>query len=236
MKRRSILIAASPHSDPALGVYPDMRAWETFLRSGYGGAWKAEEVILATDWGKEKILSAITSFADADYSVVIFAGHAHTVKTGLPWKELQLLLGTGELLMERELNPGTPRCAFVLDCCRSAALEERVEFSVKKAAIIEQIDNLQAYRVAFDQAVMSAEGGLVKIYATEDGSDAEDEDSFSQHLIFTASEWAARNRGTLSLREGVDLAAVSIAKLVPQQKPEYRGGRRLRHFPIAVSI
>ena len=236
MKRQAILIAASPASDPAPGVYPDIISWDAFLRSRIGGAWLDEEILNASNHPGEELCKLIKSVGNVDYSMIIFAGHAKRVRTEMPWTELQILLGTGESILERELNPGTARCSMILDCCRTGSLEERQDFSIKKAAVLENKEELSIYREAYNTQLASAEGGLVKVYSTEDGVDAIDENTFSQHLVLQANIWADRYHGVLNLRDGVRLASDSIAKFVPQQKPEYQGGRRLNHFPLAVSL
>lgn len=236
MKRKSILIGASPVSNPALGVYADMNAWDSFLKSAAGGAWTAEEIVNATNWGREKICGAIESMADADYTLVVFAGHSESANTGLPWKELRLQLGSDEEMLERELNPGNPRSTIIFDSCRTPEESVMESFSVKKADFQESKEVLVACREAYNRAVLKAEGGVVKIFSTEDGVGAEDEDSFSQHLILAATEWTKHYTGVLPLHEAVELGAKSLAVLVPQQKPEYQGGRRKHHFPFAISL
>jgi hypothetical protein len=235
MKRHAILIAASPKSEPLPGVYTDISSWYAFLRSNQGGVWAEDEIVNVTDTGRSEIIAAISFAKNSDYAVVVFAGHGQTVKTELPWPGTQLLLSSGESILERELNPGTPRCTLVLDCCRTNQEQDQLGVLVKEASAALRDEDPVKHRLAFDQAVEAAEGGLVKVFSTALGTAAADKHSFSKHLIFRATEWAKGNKGVLSLRDVVSVASESIQQRNPQQKPEYNGGRRLRHFPFAVS-
>jgi len=234
MKRFAILIASCPKADPIPGVYSDLDAWTKFLQSHSGGVWNEKEVKPLRDPSREQLRTAIELAKTAEYSLLVFAGHGETVKTELPWTESRLFLNDTESVLERDLNPGTPRCALVLDCCRRRPEQTGVEILVKEAALLEQDENPVKARVMFDEALRSAEGGVVKVYATEEGSAAADKASFSQYLLYEARKWATSNHGVLSIPEGVALATETMRKTNPQQRPRYNGGRRLRHFPLAT--
>lgn len=238
MNRRAILIGASPISDPIPGVYADLNTWHDFLCSNIGGAWDNSEIrVVDKHYTRQEIIAAVNSVKMVDYSLIVFAGHGETVIGNLPWSQTLLHLTDDESILERDLNPGTPRCTLVLDCCRKSPeiIEEAISFTDKSAAFKAQKSSI-AYRTLYDKYLMSAESGLVTIYSTEIGYGAADKYSFSQHMIYQAREWVKQNKGVLSLSEGVFLASESIKQINPQQTPEYQGGRRLRHFPLAVSI
>jgi hypothetical protein len=92
------------------------------------------------------------------------------------------------------------------------------------------------FRNLFDQALEKAEGGLVKICASTSDTAASQGPSFSRLLLRTAQEWASQNHGILSLQQAVSLVVEATKKVDPLLKAEYQGGRRLRHFPLAVSL
>jgi hypothetical protein len=234
MTRRAILIAASPESNPIPGVYADIVSWQQFLQSNPGGVW--QEVVIAKDYDRKRLLAAVNSAQGANYSLVVFAGHGQAVTSNLPWPETQLFLSNGDSILERELNPGTPSCTLILDCCRRSSEEDQVTVLVKHALFFEHEDEKEKYRALYDESLKAAERGLVKIYATAVGTAAADKPSFSQHFLYRANLWAERNQGVLTLQEGISLATEAMRTIDPQQRPEYHGGRRLRHFPLAVGV
>lgn len=235
MTRKAILIAASPQSSPVPGVYTDVDWWDVFLRSNPGGVWSTSEIYIAKDYKKDAILKLITSAKSCDYSLVVFAGHGQTLKTDMPWAEAQLLLSEGNSLSEREINPGSPRCTLIMDCCRGLADEEEPTELIKEAAELERANDPDACCALFTKTLAAAESGLVKIYSRAVGSATADTRSFTKHLLFGAAKWAGLSQGVLTLNEAVGRTAQGMTTSNPQQKPEYHGGRRLRHFPLAVS-
>jgi len=237
MKRKAILIGASPQDDPLENVALDVATWQEFLKTNHGGGWDENcEIIDATEMNREDLLKLLQQTKDHDFSMVIFAGHGFSVKTDLPWPELNLILQTGETILEREINPGTPRCNIILDCCRAHGENVRpLEERVKKSSLERAYDEVRA-RILYDNALESAESGLVRIYATGDNAAAADKASFSQILIHSSMRWAGHNQGILSIKDAVAMAATEMESIRPQQIPEYNGGRRLRHFPFALGL
>lgn len=235
MNRRAILIGASPSDDPLQFVAADVALWGDFLQSNEGGAWNPSEILDATHLTKTELLHELARARSTDFSLVVFVGHGFTIDTGLPWTELSLILETGETLLERELNPGNPRCCIVLDCCRTHGENIEAIMEQRKSASLKESYAAVRSRQAYDAAAAQAEMGAVTIYATGDNTGAADEKSFSQHLLRTASKWAESNLGVLTAKDAVRIAAKELTQTHPQQHPEYRGGRRLRHFPFAIS-
>jgi len=236
MNRKAILIAVSSQSNPIPGVYEDCDLWHNFLLSYSGGVWNKNEIIPLKDCNRKTLLAAVNSAKDAHYSLIVFAGHGQSIKTDLPWNETQVFLGNDEQMLECELNPGTPRCTLILDCCRQSPEITESTALIKKGMLHESKSDPVKCRAAYNQSLENAEGGLIKIYSTAIGKSADDIPSFSQHLLYQANEWSKQNYGILTFQQGGALAADAIQKRNPQQIPEYHGGRRLRHFPLAVNI
>jgi hypothetical protein len=236
-KRRAILIGASPKNDPLENVAFDIKTWKDFLESKYGGGWNEySEIFDSSELSKKELLGLIQASNNFDYTMIIFAGHGFTVKTDLPWPELNLLLQTGENILERELNPGSQRCCLVLDCCRAHGENvQPLQEQVKESSLSERSEEILA-RKNFENALAKSELGLVKIYATGDNAAAADKFSFSQILIHTARNLASKNRGILYMNDAVSNAASLVKTIHPQQNPEYHGGRRLNHFPFALGL
>lgn len=236
MTRRAILIAASPPSNAVPGVFADVDAWYSFLQSSSGGRWNPQELLVAKNTSRESLLIAIESASQLDYALIVFAGHGRSVTFDLPWPEAEVHLFDGSTMTERDLNPATPRCTIIFDCCRGLNEEEEGAGFLKNASLLLEGQDPVKHRAFYDATLYSAESGLVKIYSTGVVSAAADYQSFSQQLLFQASQWASSNRGVLSIQSAVNMAATALARNNQQQKPEYHGGRRLRHFPFAVSI
>lgn len=218
IRRRSILIAAPPASAS------DVSLWETFLLSSFGGAWRPDEIIRIDNGDQQEILTAIDSSKGVDYCFVIAIGRGETTRRDRPWRETHLIVGDNSKVSERELNNGSPKCFLFFDCCvakRSSAV---------LAAIPEIQRDLCASREAYEKAVMSAEGGLVKLIATtvQNGP-------VSPFIIREAIDWAAGQHGILSLPEAVDHTVKITSKQGASRQLEYLPGRRLHHFPFAIS-
>lgn len=236
MNRRAILIGASPPSDPLRYVTADIRLWGDFLRSPEGGAWEASEIIDATYLNKSSLLKELERARHIDFTIVVFAGHGYTVQTELPWTEINLILGTGETILERELNSKSPRCCMILDCCRARGDNIEVVSERLKAASLKEIYETMLARAAYINALSQTEKGAVTVYSTGDNTTAADWKSFSQHVIHSAKTWTHNQRGILTIKDAVQIGAAELIKTHPQQHAEYHGGRRLHHFPFAVSV
>ncbi|MCF7730592.1 MAG: caspase family protein [Akkermansiaceae bacterium] len=236
MNRKAILIGASPPDDPLRYVAADVALWDDFLRSPEGGAWDASEILDASHIDKSTLQKEFSRVGQFDFTVVVFAGHGYTVQTDLPWTELNVVLESGETVLERELNPGTPRCCIVLDCCRTRGENVAVIKEHRKKASLEEAYTAVLARQAYETALDHTEKGAVSIYSTGDNTTAADRLSFSQYLIRSAVDWTRSNRGILPIKEAVQLGASELVKTHRQQHPEYNGGRRLHHFPFAISV
>lgn len=229
MTRKAILLSASPLSVPIAGAESDTEPWYHFLRSNAGGAWSDQEITRLNNPDRDATLAAVRTAKDADYSLLVFAGRGQVRKGDVPWPEAHTLLGDGGSVSEADLNPGTPRCTLVFDWSNGA--------STQPGALGRGADQAgNQFRALFDQALQKAEGGLVKIFASQTDAAAPHGLSFSSLLLHAAQEWTRTNHGTLSLQQAVSLVADATPKTAPTLKAEYQGGRRLHHFPLAVSI
>ena len=229
MTRKAILLSSSQPSAPIPGVHTDIASWQLFLSSGPSGAWTHQEIVRLDNCDRDAALAAVRSAKGADYSLFVFAGQGEIRQGDLPWPEANILLSDGGSLSERELNSGTPRCTMVFDWSIRTSAEPAPAGSEADQ------DGVKC-RNLFDQALEKAEGGLVKIYASTSDTAASQGPSFSRLLLRTAQEWASHNHGILSLQQAVSLVVEATQKTDPLLKAEYQGGRRLRHFPLAVSL
>jgi hypothetical protein len=209
-------------------AHSDIERWSAFLLSNAGGAWREEEVISLVECDRNALAQALSTFADIDYSVVVFTGQGKMVKGKLPWSEAEVVLCTGDIVTERELNPGTPSCTLVFDCWGGESAEKQASAEVSRA---KDLGDPEECRSLYDKSIVAAERGLVRVYAFGRRGVASLMQSFSQRLLDAAYQWATENRGILSIPEGLSLVVQENEK----QNIEYRGGRRQRDFPLAVS-
>ena len=234
MNRQAIILSSSPQRNPVPSVHFDASTFDSFLRSNLGGAWISEEIFRAENASRDQINTALRRSREADYSLLFFAGHGDVVKMDRPWTEMRLFLASGETITERELNPGSRRCTLMFDCCRRAAEQIAPGRLAEPSGPLPRGKDSSWSRTAYEQSLSAAEAGLVKMFAVGTDRIATGGNSFTQYLIKETIRWAAENKGVLTLDQALSLATNAMEKNMAEQKADYRGGRRLRHFPFAV--
>jgi hypothetical protein len=229
MKRLAFLIGGTYRtSDNDLpGVVADIRAWKKFLSSSFGGSWTDDEIIDLSGKDKAAISVELGRGAGVDYSLVCFSGHGCLVKDRFGFSVTKVLITDRDEMLEYELNPESPWCTMVFDCCRKLPTEEKVAFA-NETITTPWIDDT---RTRFEEELRKCERGLVKVFAADVGEAAADNRSFSRVLISVAQNLDNYSDGVLRINKAVQLAGEAMPK---QQNPVYEGGRRLRHFPFAV--
>lgn len=224
MKRRSILISTFP--DNAI-----VNFWGQFLRSSAGGSWNESELVITQGATRTEIKAEIEAAKETDYTLIVFIGHGQIVKTDLPWNEMQIILRNNDILLERDLNSGSPRCTMIFDCCQNTSNETALNIPKSQIA-----PSPSKSRELYEQSLQSAESGIVKIYATGAFPSSPVHASFSQTLLQGAFIWAENNKGVLSLQAGSKDILGSLLDSNNDLKFEYHGGRRMRHFPLAIGL
>lgn len=230
MTRKAILIGGDYDRDQLDGVKQDLDAWKGYLQSRAGGQWRPDEIITMIRSAKEQVLRAVSDAAVADYAIVCFSGHGDVVRDRYGFSCTRAYLDDATVMMEDELNPGNDRCTLFMDCCRHPVEEPSISIGLDSFA--ESFSLRRDTRRIFDSAVAHCEKGFVKVYAAGYDESAADAKSFTRTLIGVAEEWAGENMGVLTLKEAIPLASNGLD---PQQNPVYNAGRRLGHFPFAVS-
>lgn len=231
MQRRAFLIGGN-YKEPEnmlTGVGADIAAWKSYLISSCGGSWTDDEIVDMSGWDKSLINAELQIGRSVDYSLVCFSGHGYLAKDRFGFGVTMALIGDSVEMSERELNPGSPWTMMIFDCCRKS------EESVKIALANESIKNKSLYntRAILERDLLKCEKGLVKVFAADVEESAADNRSFSRILMDVAKEQVgSREDGILRINEAVSLAD---SEMPPQQNPVYMGGRRLHHFPFAVS-
>ena len=231
MKRRAFLIGGNYQApgNSLSGVGPDIAAWKQYLMSPCGGSWAEDEILDLSGGSKDEIADMLQVGRALDYSLVCFSGHGYLTKDRFGFNMTMTLIDDGVEMSERELNPGSPWCMQILDCCRKDSENEKV------ASFDESLNMTFRYdtRALFESELLKCERGLVKVFAADEGEEAADDRSFSRVLMEVSRRMVETCQGgVLQIDEAVRFAK---AEMPPQQSPIYMGGRRLRHFPFAVN-
>ena len=235
MKRKALIIGAA-YDDPDIpGVYTDLDVWDKFLKSPCGGGWESSEVDKLKDPDFRQLEAALRKLFDVDYAFIVFCGHGATVKLDKPWTETLLYFGNHGTLTDSKINPGPRRCTLLLDCCRGHLPLSADQLFLIEGKAASYLDR-DASRTLFDNALSQADRGLVTIYAASVGESASDRRSFSKQLILQTENVMEVHKGVLPQPLAVELTAEAMKETMPQQHPEYNGGRRLNHFPFAVNV
>lgn len=230
MQRRAFLIGGNyQRPDNSLsGVGSDISAWKQYLMSPYGGSWAEDEILDLSGRSKDNIVSMLQVGRAIDYSLVCFSGHGYLTKDKFGFNMTMTLVNDVDEMSERELNPGSPWCMQVFDCCRKGAENEKVAFSNEALNKSFQYNT----RILFENELLKCERGLVKVFAAGEGEEADDNRSFSRVLMEVSKLMVGTCQdGVLRIDDAVRFAQIEMP---PQQTPVYLGGRRLHHFPFAV--
>lgn len=244
MNRRAFLIAVgkAKGEKEIPGVYGDFNATNAHLKGIPGGAWDSTELKYALDAPRSEVLSGIDWVSQADYALVLFAGHGCEryveVVRGHRVPVTHMVCSDGELVSRIEITPRSPRRLVLMDCCRGLPVEETLESTVRGVVkLAEQFrprTTRARARELFDAAVARAEEGSIYVYGCKLDGAASDNYSFTSVLTAAAAEWADRSAGVATIDKMFDFAKIAHSKLEPDQAPEIDGGRRRGWFPFAV--
>ena len=237
MKRSAILITAdSLRSDYIQSIGS---LWHDFLRTNVGGRWHSDE-ILCPNPNTQDVLTAVNSIRNVDYSLVVFIGQGVLVKEDCPWMEMRIGLNDKEtLLADRQLNTGSPCLTLVLDCYQNSAQKINDSFSQNKHTQFDTINSDVKFRGIYEDSMQYAERGFVKIYSTSQTHKGRQTPLFSSFMIDEAYKWSNfhDDKSILSWNDAVGLAQKRMKEYglsMEDYQLVYQGGRRLRHFPLAI--
>lgn len=232
INRRAVLISVGSFGSKSNPGDEELAALKSFLRGGVGGAWSDEELVVMLNPTRSDVLSEIEAAANADYCLMYVHGPGEYIHGDLPWPEARLNLSSSELVTESELNPGTPKYALLLDMTRhrSSLEDSHLKFNFGLPTLTEK--PLHRYL----GQVLGAEAGSVKIRRALTDTPSMEHWSVASALLLAAEQWLKTGKEMLTLPEAVVLARESLRHRSVDPSLEYLGGRRLRHFPFAVSL
>lgn len=244
MSRIAILIESSQLKghDDLPGARADVINFKKFLLSDFGGAWEEDEVKILNSPSKGKVEELLTYFHYKDYAFISFSGHGDHVR-GKDIDETRVCLNDNEEMYVFQLIPKNPRCLVIIDSCRGITYTEKEE---KTAALFEMRASVDYRRRIncrriFDEAVSKAERGNIIMYSCDIGESADESNKggyFSRALVDCSENWA--NGQWMSSRiyltnNAFQCASENTTRRSPQQHPQFKPGRRMNHFPFAVS-
>jgi hypothetical protein len=239
MERRALIIGhPGEGQQDRTGVRTDVREYVAFLMTEHGGFWHPTEIRQLIRPSVPDVIAAVERLQDADYSLVVFAGHGNQHR-GYTFVGLE-----DGLLDSDDLRTGTKQ-TIILDCCRveraPALLEEELAKSFEKAA---KDRNPARCRLLYDKRIERCTRIAVKVYACAPDEEAAGNSLtggyYSNHLLSAASHWAmAQDSGAVDVMSIVDaheIAGSAVARRTRgAQNPCIDSGRSgPPYFPFAV--
>jgi len=240
MKRKAVLIGCSPPQNPCAKVNSDVSLIKDILLSLWGGAWQDDEIQIVDTPTASEITKHIEWAKGADYSIVYFAGHGQIRKGRFPWKETHVQTHDMKFLPESDLNPGTPWCSQIFDCCRGIDESILIEkFASTKLSTLKGKFETTVAKTHYNLKLSACEKGVCRLYSASSGQSATTKpNTFTELLHRGIIDWLnsdCKYDITLNnLFEYIDFSTLKTDE--GQQKPEYNGGRRLNHFPLVIRI
>lgn len=245
LTRRAILIESSNVAGltDLPGARIDVENWSAFLRSRAGGAWSDSEISILRKPKWVQLKRILDQNQATDYVFITFSGHGDHVRAR-DLDETRVCLNEDDDVLVASMNPGNPRCSFVVDSCRGLVVDEEIveEAVAVHLGVRKEAASNYEYRRLFDDAVQHCEKGIAHLYACDIGENADESRRsggyFSRYLVDCATEWHRQvdpgNRQYYPLDQAHSCASGRTTRRRPQQHPQYEGGRRRHHFPIAV--
>lgn len=245
MSRKAFLIESSQlNGEPDLpGARVDVTNLRMFLRSDEGGAWDDEEILTLRKPSWTFLQALLNAERTTDYVFMTFSGHGYHVK-GKDLDESRICLTENDEVPVASINPGNPRCTFVIDACRQLILEKSLTevIAAKEMSRIAAYQDRQAYRRLFDATVAQGEKGIIRMFSCDiDEAAGESRLSggyYTEALMKCCRDWdtatESGRRNYYSVWQAHSCAATRATHRAFQQHPQYDGGRRNTCFPLAV--
>lgn len=233
MIRRALIIECSniPGYDRLPGAITDANNWNYYLPSNKAGAWDQAEIVTLHNPTCLQVQAEIRKMSSG-YGFVAFSGHG-CVRNG----DTHLRMYDGELT-EYQLTPTAQRATVILDSCRGDRTAELSESMEARSAALKAETPRQLYRNLFDDALSRVEEGPIRIYGCSFNQAAqetrpENGGDFTHEFIKAGTQSSVR---IFTVRDAYGVACERLSKKGTQQRPEYKPGRRISHFPFAVKF
>jgi hypothetical protein len=243
MRRLAVLIACQnvPGEAPLSGAVADVQRFERFLLSPYGGAWRPSEIMKLVDPRVRDVAAALLASSLADYTLFTFSGHGwYLVDDETGEGETMLCMASPRDIPETALISQCPRQLVIIDACRTVFRPEPQVKIGGLAEVFKSMPDAAASRRLFDDLVPRCEAGRIVMYSCGlDESAGEDKYGgyFSRALVdeCEAACTGSHQQVIVNALNGFQRAEQAMTARHPPQHPEYNGGRRHHHFPLAVA-
>ncbi|MGB0130812.1 caspase family protein [Chlorobium sp.] len=242
MKRRALLIEASQVFGllDLPGARKDVDDWVSYLRSPLGGAWENEEISVLHTPPKSALEISLLSASVCEYVFIAFSGHGYHVK-GKGVDETRIFLSDKQEISVNKLNCGAPKTTIVIDACREVEyLKEELSavFSMDELSLRMKYADRLAHRKLFDDAIIKSPKGAEYLYSCDLDETAGESirgGYFSQALMRCGEKFNNKTN-IYTVCDAFGCAKVIVTNKMPQQNPVCECGRRLTHYPFAVSV
>lgn len=244
MKRKAILIdSGDTGSQPLNGTAVDVKFWSEYLISNCGGAWNSSEIVVLKSPSVEDLKVKLQEAKLVDFAFVSFSGHGYAVASGDKYTPpiTKVDINRTTSIDVRQLNPGCKRAVVIADSCRQLVSEEMLKSaSSVDRYVLNSADVSSRHRNQFDNNVLQAAEGCVFCFGCDVGQTSGETPTtggfYSSQLMKASEAWynSTNGQSVLSIAQAHDLAVSAVSRLSLQQVPQYDGGRRSIHFPLAV--
>lgn len=244
MKRKAILIdSGDTGSRPLKGTAVDVKFWREYLLSNCGGAWNSSEIVILKSPSVEDLKVELQEAKLMDFAFVSYSGHGYAVKSNDKYTPpiTKVDINKTTSIDVRDLNPGCKRAMVIADSCRQLMLEETLKSARSlDRYVTNSADDSLRHRYQFEKYVLQAAEGCVFCFGCDLGQTSGESPTtggfYSSQLMKASEDWYsnAKTQSVLSIAEAHDLAVAGVYRQSPQQEPQYDGGRRTVHFPLAV--
>lgn len=238
VRRKALIVGCPDNAIP--GVRVDMRNYREFFKSMSGGLWYEKEITTLESPTESDLQKALDALKNADYSIVVFAGHGAYVTSK---RTTMLELRANVAVDEYVLKFGAPRHTVIIDACRKPVKETLLEEFRKSVLAMDSASQPELSRYAFDSQVRKCTPDLAVMYACSIGQGAGDSalqgGTYSSALLSEARAWGSdlTNRGktVLSISEIHERAVPLVTRLrAGQQTPDAVFPRTVPRFPFAT--
>jgi Caspase domain len=226
------------------GVIKDAAIYKSFMLSGVGGAWRADEIDILKRPSQSEAHDAVASHKRADYSFIAFCGHGYYSATR---DSTVLELRDSVSLDSVELRQGATKRTIILDCCRKIRRPMALDEAIRKSfARLDAVVDISECRTYFDKAISACEAGLVVMFGCAiretAGDDAQRGGFYSYNLINSTRDWAraadvdtTTNYLTCSVVEAHNQATAHVIRVSGgTQNPSIQKPRSGKYFPFGI--
>jgi hypothetical protein len=179
MISRKALLISTPmgENDSVSGTNPELDAFQRFLLSPKGGAWKPEEIIFLENPDIKLLVKTVADMV-ADYTITFFSGTGFPDRSGNHF----LMVSGDDFFQDTELLNRSPKQLVLIDTGRKAGPSRKIQ--------VEGPDkDIDQARMMYDKWIEHCEPGQLIMHATEENTFASGKNNggiFTEKLLQVA--------------------------------------------------